>query len=177
LDPDSAELLYKIIQKKNNVSSEAAVSSASAATDKIPQQEAAVASPRRTLSAAVSTPPQKKDLPIQTAVASKEPASSDEIDSSEESSGPEATRKTGRTSKKDIYSVQLSIFNNKNNAISLAKRLKKKGYSVFIKTEHKDKQTARYRVLVGRFSDKAKALKTSGTILKKEKLKSIIFKH
>ncbi len=178
LDPDSAEVLHKIIQTKKNNASETAVTSADAAKEKIPQQEAAVVSPKSTLSAAVSARPQKRDLPSQTADASvKGPGSSDEIDSPEDNSRPEASRKIGRISKKDIYSVQLSIFNNKKNALSLSKRLKKKGYNVFIKTEYRDNRTERYRVLVGRFSDRAKALKTSNAILKKEKMKSIIFRH
>ncbi len=177
LDPDSAEVLHKIIQTKKKYSSETAVSSAGAAEEKIPLQEAEVDLPKRTLFAAVSALPQKKGLPSQTTVALvNEPDSSDEIDSLENNSRTEAPRKIVRTSKKDIYSVQLSIFSKKKNAVSFSKRLKKKGYSVFIKTEYKGK-AARYRVLVGRFSDKGKALKTSRAILKKEKLKSIIFKH
>ena len=70
LDPDSAKVLHKIIQTKKNISSETAVSSADAAKEKIPQQEAAVDLPKRTLSAAVSDPPQKNDLPSQTTDAS-----------------------------------------------------------------------------------------------------------
>jgi hypothetical protein len=38
-------------------------------------------------------------------------------------------------------------------------------------------KAARYMVLVGSFSDKAKALKTSRVIFKKEKLKSVIYKY
>jgi tetratricopeptide (TPR) repeat protein len=149
LDPESAKLLHKIIMTKKDISSDAAV----------------------------SAPPQKKDLHSQTTVASIKDAYSKELDSAEDDSGPEATRKIGRLSKKDIYSVQLSVFNNKKNALSLSKRLKKKGYNVFIKTEQRDKKTVHYRVLIGKFSDKDKALKISRAILKKEKLKSIIFKH
>jgi cell division septation protein DedD len=177
LDPDSANELYKIIQTKKNNASEAAVLSADVAKEKIPQQEAADAPPKRTLSAAVSAPPQKNDLPSQTAEASVKEASSDEIDSPEDNSRPEATRKIELTSEEDIYSVQLGLFNNKENALSLSRRLKLKGYDVFIKTEYRDDQTVRYRVLVGRFSDKTEVLKISKVILNKEKLKSIIFKH
>jgi cell division septation protein DedD len=178
LDPDSAKELYKIIQTKKNNSSETAVLSADATKNKIPQQEAADASSKVTLSAAVSAIPQKKGLPSQTTDALAEgPASSDEIDNPEDNSMSEALRKIERTSKEDIYSVQLSVFTNNKNALSLSERLRKKGYDVFIKTEYRDNQTARYRVLVGRFSDKVEALKTSDAILKKEKLKSIIFKH
>ncbi len=177
LDTDSAKLLARIIQAKKDVSSVAAVSSGDAAKEKIPRQEAAGVSPKRTLSAAVSAQPQKKVLPSQATDASEKAASSEELDSPEDDSGPVATRKSGRPSKKDIYSVQLSVFNNKKNALSLSKRLKKKGYAAFIKTERKGKQTLRYRVLVGRFSDKTEALITSRAIFRKEKLKSIIFKH
>jgi tetratricopeptide (TPR) repeat protein len=177
LDPDGANELYKIIQTRENISSETAVLSADAAKDKIPQQEEADASSKLTLSVAVSAPPQKDGLPSETTDASVKDASSDEIDSPEDNSMPEALREIERTSKKDIYSVQLGFFSNKENAYSLSERLKKKGYDVFIKTEYRDNQTARYRVLVGRFSDKAEVLKTSNAILNKEKLKSIIFKH
>ena len=38
-------------------------------------------------------------------------------------------------------------------------------------------KAARYRVLVGSFSDKAKAIKTSRVIFKKEKLESVIYRH
>jgi tetratricopeptide (TPR) repeat protein len=178
LDPDSAKVLYEIIQTKKNISSETAVSSADAAKEKSLQQEAAVDFPKRTLSAAVEAPPQKKDLPSQTTDASvREPAYSDEIDSPKDNSVSEATRKIEQISDKDIYSVQLNIFINKENAYSLSNLLKKKGYDAFIKTEYRHNQTVRYRVLVGRFSDKTEALKTSGAILKKEGLQSIIFKH
>ena len=150
LDPDSAKVLYDIIQTKKNILSETVV----------------------------SAPLKKKDLPPQIIDASvKRPAFSEEPDITEDDPGPEPNQKIGRNSKKDIYSVQLSFFNNKINAFSLSKRLKKKGYNVFIKTEYRDNQIARYRVLIGRFSDKTEALKTSNAILKKEKLKSIIFKH
>ena len=178
LDTESAQVLQKIIQLKKDSSSETAVSSVDAAKEKSQQQPAAVTPPKQALSYALSTSPLKKGLPPQTTAGSENgSASSDEIDRAEDNSRPEATRKIERTSKKDIYSIQLSTFNDKNNALSLSKRLKKKGYDVFIKTEYKDDKTASYRVLVGRFSDKAKALKASSAILKKEKLKSIIFKH
>ncbi|MFZ2197370.1 MAG: tetratricopeptide repeat protein [Thermodesulfovibrionales bacterium] len=177
LDPDSAEVLHKIIQAKNN-DSETAVSSADAAEEKIPRQEPAVNLPPKALSAVVSAPPQQKGAPSQTTVLADEPDSSDKIDSFEVNPRPEAPRKIGKTSKKkEIYSVQLSIFSKKKNALSLSKHLKEKGYSVFIKTENRNKQAARYRVLVGSFSDKAEALKTSRVIFKKEKLKSVIYKH
>lgn len=179
LDPDSADVLHKIIQAKTNNSSETAGSSAAAAKEKIQQQGSAVDLPTKTLSAVASASPQQKVTSSQTTVALEgEHDSSGEIDSLEDNSRPEAPRKIGKTSKKkDIYSVQLSIFREKKNALSLSRRLKKKGYSVFIKTEYNNKHTERYRVLVGRFSDKAKALKTSRAILKKEKLKSVIYKY
>ena len=175
LDPDSAEVLHKIIQAKKNISSDSDVSSANAAKEEIPQ-EAADGSSKPTLSPAVSSPPQKKDRPSVASEASPKDSSYG-IGGPEEASTPEATKEMGRLPKKDIYSVQLSIFNNKENALSLSERLKKKGYDVFIKTELRDNQKLRYRVLVGRFSDKTEALKTADVLLKKEDLKSIIFKH
>jgi tetratricopeptide (TPR) repeat protein len=176
LDPDSAKVLHEIIQTKKNISSEIAVSSANAAKEKSLQQEA-VDFPKRTLSAAGEAPPQKNDLPSQTTDASvKEPAYSYEIDSPEDNRS-EATRKIEQISEKAIYSVQLNVFINKENAYSLSSLLKKKGYDVFIKTEYRHNRPVRYWVLVGRFSDKTEALKTSEAILKKEGLQSIIFKH
>lgn len=77
--------------------------------------------------------------------------------------------------KPDIPEVHLRlgiIYSMQDTASALKKY---KIHDFFIITEYRDDKTARYRVLVGRFSDKAKALQTSKTILKK--LKSIIFKH
>lgn len=159
LDPDSAEILRKVIQAKTDNSSETALLSADAAKEKIPP----------TTDALVKGTGASEGI---------DGAEKVDLDGLEDGPRPERPRKIGKTSKKkDIYSVQLSIFSKKKNALSLSKRLKKKGYPVFIKTEHKNKQVVRYRVLVGKYPDKAKALKTSKTILKKEKLKSIIFRH
>jgi tetratricopeptide (TPR) repeat protein len=81
---------------------------------------------------------------------------------------------SGRHPQKDLYSVQVSVFNNKKNADSLTKRLKKKGYNVFLK---KTDNAEQYRVLVGKFTDRDKAVKQARIILKKEKVKPVIFKH
>jgi len=52
--------------------------------------------------------------------------------------------------------------------------LSKKGYNVFLEKEEK---VGRYRVLVGKFTEKDKAVKQARTILRKEKIESVIFKH
>ncbi len=150
LDPDSAKLLQKIIQTKGSISYKTTGSS----------------------------PPQNKDLPLQTADTSvKEPVPSDKIDSPEDNSNPESTGKSNQIQGENMYSVQVSFFADENNAISMVQRLRKKGYDAFLKIEYRVDQNIRYRVLVGRFADKSGAEKQAQIILNKEKLKPIIFKH
>lgn len=78
---------------------------------------------------------------------------------------------------KITYHVQLGAFKNSNNAETLAKDYKAKGYETFIKkSAGKDKETL-YRVLIGRFENKKEAVKLADSIEAKEKTKTVIFKE
>jgi len=76
---------------------------------------------------------------------------------------------------KAIYSVQLGVFKNENNAAALAKQFKGKGYDAFVMAgTARDKGTL-YRVLIGRFEDKGKSAKLAAEIKKKENITPIVF--
>ncbi|MDP2279066.1 MAG: SPOR domain-containing protein [Nitrospirota bacterium] len=78
---------------------------------------------------------------------------------------------------KIIYHVQLGAFKNSNNAETLAKDYKAKGYETFIqKSAGKDKETL-YRVLIGKFENKKEAATLAKNIEAKEKAKAVIFKE
>ncbi len=72
------------------------------------------------------------------------------------------------------YSVQLGVFSNAQNALSLVNKMKEKGYDVFIEEDGSGKRS---RVLIGRFDDKKKALDRSALILQKEGIKTIIYRR
>jgi len=79
-----------------------------------------------------------------------------------------------KPSGKVIYSVQIGAFENKNNAETLAKQYKEKGYETFVHTTTpKDKKTL-YRVLIGKFENKKEASRFAENIIKKEKIKASI---
>ena len=78
---------------------------------------------------------------------------------------------------KIIYHVQLGAFKNSNNAETLAKDYKAKGYETFIQeSAGKDKEPL-YRVLIGKFENKKEAVKLAKNIEAKEKAKAVIFKE
>jgi len=141
------------------------------------QADTTVTSPGEASSPAVPAP-QKEGLRSPAADASESDLMpSDSIDGPENTSHKETPRQSKPILKKDMYSVQVNVFEDKKNALSLVKRLRGKGYDTFVKTEYRVEQPTRYLVLVGRFAERAKAVKQAQIILKKEKLKSIIFKH
>lgn len=76
---------------------------------------------------------------------------------------------------KALYSVQIGVFQNENNAAALTSEMKKKGYDAFIQKDAKDPGRILHRVLVGRFDDRKKAAAESGAILQKEGIKSVIY--
>jgi tetratricopeptide (TPR) repeat protein len=191
LDPNGAGVLHKIIETRENISSESRGSSQDTAKEKITQAETMVASPKETSSSGPSSKSLEETLypPAETATSKEVPLSqkadasvtesilSDKIDGSGNTSYPEATEKDNQIPGKNIYSVQVSVFANGQNALSLIQRLRKKGYNAFLKMEYEVDQNTRYRVLVGWFAEKGEAAKQAQIILNKEKLKSIIFKH
>jgi cell division septation protein DedD len=177
LDPYAAHVLHEIIETKGNIPPDTLVSYPEVAKEEMKQAETTITSPGEVSLPAVPAP-QKEGLRSQTADASvKELISSDKIAETANTSIQETPRQSEQILKKDMYSVQMNVFDNKKNALSLTKRLREKGYNTFFKEEYNNKQHARYRVLVGRFAERAEAVKQAQTILKKEKLKSIIFKH
>jgi len=176
LDPYPADILHKIIETKGKIPSETLASYPEGVKEELKQTETALTAPQEFSPLAVPVP-QKEVLRSQTADASvKKLISSDKIDKAANTSTQETPRHNEQILGKNIYTVQVSVFDNKKNAMSLTKRLSKKGYNAFLKTEYRVDQNTRYKVLVGKFSEKAMAEKQVGTIFKKEKLKSIIIK-
>ncbi|MBS1115417.1 MAG: hypothetical protein H6Q94_1146 [Nitrospirae bacterium] len=176
LDPYAADLLHKIIELKGNIPPEILLSS-EAATEEMKQAETTVTSLGKASSPVVPAS-QKEGLRSPAADASEsERIPSDSIDGPENTSHEETPRQSKPILKKDMYSVQVNVFENKKNALSLVKHLRGKGYDTFLKTEYRVEQPIRYLVLVGRFAERAKADKHAKIIFKKENLKSIIFKH
>jgi hypothetical protein len=82
-----------------------------------------------------------------------------------------ATKEAARA-EKETYSVQVGAFRNKENAIALVKKLKKRRYDAFILNETGQ---APYKVLIGRFGSRQEAAVQAKVVLKKEGMKSIIF--
>jgi DNA-binding response OmpR family regulator/cell division septation protein DedD len=76
-----------------------------------------------------------------------------------------------------IFSAQVGYFGNRKNAELLAERMKLKGYRVFLNREEKASGEIFYRVLVGKFSNRAEALEQAEVILRKEDMKSLLYKE
>jgi CheY-like chemotaxis protein/cell division septation protein DedD len=76
--------------------------------------------------------------------------------------------------RKEVYSVQVGAFAEEGNAISVAEKLKKRGYDSFVEKRHGE---GLHRVLVGRFDDYKKARRQSEVLLQKDGIKSIIYRH
>lgn len=82
--------------------------------------------------------------------------------------------KTFRGPHKGAYSVQVGAFGEEGNAVSFARKLKKKGYEAFVE---KSGGAGLHRVLIGRFDNYKKALRESKVLLEKEGIKSIVYRH
>jgi CheY-like chemotaxis protein/cell division septation protein DedD len=76
--------------------------------------------------------------------------------------------------RKEVYSVQVGAFAEEGNAVSVAEKLKKRGYDAFVEKRHGE---GLRRVLVGRFDDYKKARRQSEVLLQKDGIKSIIYRH
>ena len=72
-----------------------------------------------------------------------------------------------------IYYVQVGVFENEKNALSLSEELKKKGYDAFVFKQIREDKKILFRVLIGRFHDKTEAVEYAGIVLRKEGFKSI----
>ncbi len=81
------------------------------------------------------------------------------------------------TPKGSFYSVQLGFFGNEKNAHSLSAKLKTKGYDVFVVKHGSGDNKIYFRVLAGRFQDRAEALEFATILLRREGMKSIIFER
>jgi cell division septation protein DedD len=81
------------------------------------------------------------------------------------------------TGEKVLYSVQLGFFGNERNATSLSEKLKKKGYDAFALKHISEDNKIFFRVLSGRFHDKAEAMEYAEIFLRRENMKSIIFRQ
>lgn len=81
--------------------------------------------------------------------------------------------KAVREHHQSVYSVQVGAFEKKGNATSLAAKLKKHGYNAFVEKTG----SSLHRVLVGSFTDHRKALLQSEALLKKDGMKSVIYRH
>jgi hypothetical protein len=79
---------------------------------------------------------------------------------------------TGKAAR-ETYCIQLGAFRNEKNALGLAKKLKKRGYDAFILNEPGE---VLHRVLIGRFGSRQEAAAEAKVVLKKEGMKSIIFR-
>lgn len=79
-----------------------------------------------------------------------------------------------RGQQKEIYSVQVGAFEKESNAVSFAGKLKKRGYDAFVE---KSAGSGLHRVLIGRFGDQKKALQQSQVLLRKDGIKSVVYRH
>lgn len=171
LDADAAEALHKLLVAKKIISAETPETS----IENYTQSQTSPGSREQTPSPATPVAAVQESPPPLTKIASSEESHIPETP--EIVTKAENIQNTGKALKKDIYSVQVNVFENKKNSDALIKRLKKKSYNAFVKIEYRINNSTRYRVLVGRFADKDEALKTVNIILKKEGLKSVLFKH
>lgn len=95
----------------------------------------------------------------------KEPVSQDKIAVSKEKVKPE---------KKKMFSVQMGLFREENNAVVFAGSLKKKGHDSFIRKGENSEGKTFYRVLIGRYEKNDDAMQSLKDIQKREDLKPVI---
>jgi len=81
---------------------------------------------------------------------------------------------TGGSGNPRGYALQIGVFAEEENAISLADKLKHNGYKASI---IKDEKMPLHRVLIGRFNTSNEASEESRLILQKDGIKSVIFRH
>lgn len=72
------------------------------------------------------------------------------------------------------YALQIGVFAEEKNALSLIEKLKLKGYGAAVR---KDGNGPLHRVLLGRFDTLKKALEESSLILKKDGIESVIHRY
>lgn len=84
----------------------------------------------------------------------------------------EGAKKTITAKAKETYSVQLNAYTDKHNAELFALTMKSKGYNPYMVTFQGDKTW--YKILIGPYPSKKKALQVVHTLSQKEKLKAIL---
>ena len=174
LDADSAKVLHEIIRTKMNISSEPAGPAPAVTKETIEKTGTTDAASGISMPGGPAAPRKKNHTSKASGAPVESPGSSDKLAGPTDISKQETAGESRRPPDKDLYSVQVSIFKIRGNAESLTKALSEKGYNVFMKKEDKGD---RYRVLVGKFTEKNEALKQARIILSKENMESIIFKH
>ena len=174
LDQSTAMVLHKVLEVRGNIGPETPGSAPAGSEKTIAKAETTGTSSGTISPPSVPAAPQESQISKKSIAPVKVPISSDKLDRPVDISNQETPGKSRRPPKKDLYSVQVSVFNSKKNADALVMSLSKKGYNVFLEKEEK---VGRYRVLVGKFTEKDKAVKQARTILRKEKIESVIFKH
>jgi cell division protein FtsN len=78
---------------------------------------------------------------------------------------------------KEVYSLQVGIYEAKKYADTIAQKMKLKGYDVFILRSSGNDGMYVYRVLVGEYDNRKDALEQSKSILQKEGIESFIYSH
>lgn len=123
---------------------------------------------------APSSPAVKPDTPVKQAPAAY-PAKTPGTEAKGPPAQPHKTAKVKpAAATKGGFTVQVGVFENKQNADSLSGRLGKLGYAVTVRTDTgKDRKTL-YRVTVGSFDSRAAAVKQSEALLNKEHIKSLV---
>lgn len=147
-------------------------SSTSVPVKPAPAERAAVA-PKEPQKPIGETPESKPVAPA----APAKPSAMPSVSSAAPAAAKTAPKPEPKLAGKITYHVQLGAFKNSNNAETLAKDYKAKGYKTFIqKSAGKNKETL-YRVLIGKFENKKDAVKLAHSIEAKEKTKAIIYKE
>jgi cell division septation protein DedD len=78
---------------------------------------------------------------------------------------------------KALYSVQIGVFRSDDNANSLVKKYKEKGYDAFIQKSTTQDKGVLNRVLIGRFNKRKEAAVLAKNISSKENINVIIFRQ
>jgi twitching motility two-component system response regulator PilH len=89
---------------------------------------------------------------------------------------PERTTRVPEVQKKGTYAVQIGYFGELKHAESLATKMRERGYEVTLKEENVGKKIS-YRVLIGEFNTRNKAMVESVAILRKEGIASVPYKE
>lgn len=73
-----------------------------------------------------------------------------------------------------MFSVQVGVFFDKNNANELVRQLQAKGYTPIVLTATDDENRLWYAVRIGAYTNKTEAMQAGSNITKQEKLQTIV---